>query len=80
MIILSADVLSQVSETLCLTGEQTKESDFGLDLGFLKNRISFSYDYYKKNTSQLLFSVPIPEASGFSSILTNLGELEILGT
>ena len=62
-----------------LNWEQTKQLDAGLDLGFLNNRISFSYDYYKKNTTKLLFNVPIPNASGFGSILTNLGELEFWG-
>ena len=76
--IVSGRTVSGIGNTM-LNWEQTRESDFGLDLGLLKNRISFSYDYYKKNTSQLLFSVPIPQASGFSSILTNLGELEFWG-
>lgn len=62
-----------------LNWEQTRQLDLGLDLGFLNNRVSFSYDYYKKNTTKLLFSVPIPSASGFGSILTNLGELEFWG-
>lgn len=62
-----------------LNWEQTKQLDLGLDLGFLNDRINFSYDYYQKNTTELLFNVPIPRASGFGSILTNLGELKFWG-
>ncbi|SHE54036.1 TonB-linked outer membrane protein, SusC/RagA family [Mariniphaga anaerophila] len=59
--------------------EKTKQLDLGVDMGFLNNRISFSYDYYKKNTTDMLFNVPIPQASGYNNILTNLGEFEFWG-
>lgn len=76
--IYSGRTVSSIGNSM-LNWEQTKQIDAGLDLGFLNNRINFSYDYYKKNTSNLLFTVPIPQASGFSSILSNIGELEFWG-
>ena len=39
---------------------------FGVDLGFFNNRITFTYDYYNKITSNMLYSLPVPEESGFS--------------
>ena len=38
-----------------LKWEQTTQTDFGLDFGFLNNRIYGSIDYYNKNTTHVLF-------------------------
>ena len=40
-----------------LQWESTKQINFGLDFGFLNNRLTGSVDYYKKNTDKLLFRV-----------------------
>lgn len=62
-----------------LTWEKTTQLDIGLDFGILDNRISGSFDYYKKNTTDLLLDVPIPATSGFTVITQNLGELNNSG-
>lgn len=59
--------------------ENTKELDLGLDLSILKGRISFTYDYYDKKTSNLLFNLPVPLESGFSSFPGNIGEVKFWG-
>lgn len=59
--------------------ENTKEFDFGIDLGLLDGRINFSYDYYHKNTEDLLYNVELPIASGFTNFNANIGELEFWG-
>ncbi|MET3113773.1 TonB-linked SusC/RagA family outer membrane protein [Pedobacter sp. CG_S7] len=58
-----------------LTWEKTKQFDIGLDFGILNDRVTGSFDYYKKNTTDLLLDVPIPQTSGFSIITQNLGKL-----
>ena len=58
-----------------LTWEQSEQSDFGVEFGFLDNRISGELDYYKKDTKDLLFSVPLVPSSGASSINQNIGTL-----
>lgn len=40
-----------------LQWESTKQINFGLDFGFLNNRLTGSVDYYKKNTDKLLIQV-----------------------
>ena len=40
-----------------LQWESTKQLNFGLDFGFLNNRLTGTVDYYKKNTDKLLFRV-----------------------
>lgn len=59
--------------------ERTRQLDLGLDLGFLNNRINFTYDYYKKITTDLLYELPIPQESGFSRFIGNVGKLKFWG-
>jgi TonB-linked SusC/RagA family outer membrane protein len=59
--------------------ENTKQLDLGLDIGILHDRITFTYDYYNKRTSNLLFSLPVPLESGFSSFPGNVGEVKFWG-
>lgn len=59
-----------------LTWEQSTQSDIGLEFGFLNGRISGELDYYKKDTEDLLFSVPLVPSSGASTINQNIGTLE----
>jgi TonB-linked SusC/RagA family outer membrane protein len=62
-----------------LSWESTDQTDAGLDLGLFGNRINFSADLYKKVTNGLLFSMPLPQYTGFSSYWTNLGEIQNTG-
>ncbi|HZX73493.1 MAG TPA: SusC/RagA family TonB-linked outer membrane protein, partial [Cyclobacteriaceae bacterium] len=62
-----------------LKWETTAQSDVGLDIGLLSNRVSITTDYYVKNTSDLLQSVSIPTSSGFSSTIRNIGKVRNSG-
>jgi len=62
-----------------LTWEKTTQLDLGLDFGILKNRISATFDYYQKKTTELLLNVPIPQTTGFSTKTQNLGKLTNTG-
>lgn len=55
--------------------EKTHSTDIAVDLGFLNNRIQLSLDWYTKNTTDLLYQVPVEGASGFSTIWDNLGDI-----
>ncbi len=59
--------------------ETTTELDFGVDLGFLHDRIFFNYDYYKRRTDDMLYTVDIPISSGFYSYTTNIGCIDFWG-
>ena len=59
--------------------ETTKQFDIGLDLGLFDDRIQFVYDYYTKNTTNLLYNVQVPQESGFSSFSDNIGEIHFWG-
>ncbi|WP_368329887.1 TonB-dependent receptor [Phocaeicola vulgatus] len=57
-----------------LKWERTTQFDLGFDLS-LWNRIDIAFDYYTRNTNDLLYNVPIPSTSGYSSILSNIGKV-----
>ncbi|MBO9701477.1 MAG: TonB-dependent receptor [Sporocytophaga sp.] len=44
--------------------ETVTTSNFGVDFGFLNNRITFSADYFIKNTSDMIYKRRIPGYSG----------------
>lgn len=46
-----------------LKWEATTQTNIGLDLGVLKNRISLSADYFDKTTNDILLAVPLPAVS-----------------
>ncbi|SMB88966.1 TonB-dependent receptor plug [Hymenobacter roseosalivarius DSM 11622] len=62
-----------------LSWESTASADVGIDLAFLKNRITVTADYYYKKTTDLLLQVSIPQTSGFSNILQNAGSVQNKG-
>ena len=62
-----------------LKWETTEQNDIGLDLGFLKQRITLSIDAYRKKTSDLLLSANLPISSGFSTALKNVGQMQNQG-
>lgn len=59
-----------------LTWEKTKQLDLGFDFGLLKNRITGTFDFYQKNTTDLLLDVRIPQTTGFGIKTQNLGALK----
>ncbi len=62
-----------------LNWETTRQLDLGLDLGLLNNRVNLVFDYYRKNTDDLLYQVDIPRASGFFSVQSNIGAFRLWG-
>jgi TonB-linked SusC/RagA family outer membrane protein len=62
-----------------LKWEKTGQINFGVDMSILNQRVNFSGDIYYSKTRDLLLDVPIPILTGFSSTLTNVGELENKG-
>jgi len=57
--------------------EQTAATNFGVDFGFLNQRISGSIDYYFKTTKDVIFDVPIDPATNLSNhLVTNIGRVK----
>ncbi len=63
-----------------LKWETTKAYNYGIDFGFLNNRISGSVEYYTRKTEDLLATVPSPAGTNFDkNILTNVGNVDSEG-
>jgi TonB-linked SusC/RagA family outer membrane protein len=58
-----------------LVWEKTESVNLGMDVGFLKNRVDLSMEYYDMNTTDLLMNRLLPEITGFKNITSNLGKL-----
>tara|TARA_R110000868_G_scaffold411639_1_gene706623 strand:- start:8446 stop:11787 length:3342 start_codon:yes stop_codon:yes gene_type:complete len=62
-----------------LKWETTEQFNIGIDFGLLGGRFSGTLDYFSKNSKDLLFNLPLPRASGYNSVLTNVGEVKNSG-
>ncbi len=75
--ILGMTPSSQANDNL--KWETTYQSNIGIDLGFLKNTLSFSIDFYKKETHDMLIPTPVPGRTGYSSQWQNIGRIDNKG-
>jgi len=68
-----------------LQWEETNTNNIGLNIGFLKNRITIEGDYYVKNSNNLIMDNPLPWYMGTSGIgavgnpAVNIGTLQTKG-
>lgn len=60
---------------LDLLWESTLQSDLGLDLSFLKDKITLSVDAYSKTTNDLLLYANLPTSLGYSRSFKNIGKV-----
>jgi TonB-linked SusC/RagA family outer membrane protein len=56
--------------------EKLNTNEVGLNLGFLKSRISLDVSYYVTKTTDLITNTTPSETSGATAFLTNIGELK----
>jgi TonB-dependent starch-binding outer membrane protein SusC len=76
---ISPGFATVTSPNLDLSWETTKSYNFGIDFGFFQNKLNLNMNYYDSITSDLLLDVPVPEQSGFSSSIQNLGKVQNKG-
>ena len=62
-----------------LSWEESREFNFGVDFGFLNNRINGTIDLYSKKSKDLLYNVQLPLVSGGGSMVTNVGSVKNTG-
>jgi len=56
-----------------LKWETSEQTNIGLDLRFLGNALTFSADYFKKKTKDMLLEMPIPLYTSYSIMKINQG-------
>jgi len=62
-----------------LKWETTAQYNYGVDLGFLKNRLNITAEVYYKKTTDLLLEIQLPLSSGFETALKNIGSFSNKG-
>ncbi len=63
-----------------LRPEFTRSTEGGIEVGFLKDRITFNGTIYKQHSYDILLSVPNSATAGITSVLRNAGSLTTKGT
>ena len=62
-----------------LKWERNKSVNIGLDFTVLKGNLSGSIDWYKRETMDLLVNRTLPNVTGFTSVIANLGQVNNTG-
>ena len=63
-----------------LTWESANKFDIGADIGFFKDRLTFTADYYRDLINGLIQSVPISGTTGFNTVpYANIGAMQNVG-
>jgi TonB-linked SusC/RagA family outer membrane protein len=62
-----------------LQWEKTEQVDIGVELGLFDGRLNFEADVYRKLTTDMLLSAPVPSSSGYSTVTSNIGSMENKG-
>lgn len=62
-----------------LRWQEKYDTNIGLDFAFFKNRLSGRVDYYISDTKGMITNVTVPNTTGFTTFVDNLGETENKG-
>ena len=59
--------------------EESSQTNIGIDTRFLRGALTFSADYFKKQTIDMLMYQPIPSYVGIGAPIANVGDMENWG-
>jgi TonB-dependent starch-binding outer membrane protein SusC len=61
-----------------LEWETTKQTNVGVDLGILHNKITLTADYFHRQTDNLILGVTVPPSFGYinNTVIKNIGSME----
>lgn len=59
--------------------EKTSQLNIGLDLVLIQSKLKLTFDYYNKNTTDLLYNVEIPKETGYKTMRKNIGAMNNTG-
>ena len=62
-----------------LQWETSEQFNVGIDLAFLRNRLTLTADYFIRGTNNILLGETVPRVSGTNSITRNVGGMENRG-
>ncbi len=58
-----------------ITWEKAPQTNLGIDLNFLKDRFSLSVDLYNKASKDLIFNIPVPVTTGYTTATNNFVDI-----
>lgn len=58
-----------------ISWEQSPQTNLGIDMNFLKDRISLSVDLYNKESKNLIFNIPVPITTGYTTATNNFVDI-----
>jgi TonB-linked SusC/RagA family outer membrane protein len=62
-----------------ISWETSSQSNLGIDMGLLKNKLTITADFFKKKLGDMIIPVPIPILAGQNPPLVNAGSMENKG-
>ncbi len=62
-----------------LKWEITTQKDIGIEFAFLDNKIKGEFDYYQKDTKDVLYQTELPSSSGLYTVISNIGDTQNKG-
>lgn len=81
--VFNNNIVSAAAQTVVanrqITWESTKSFNIGFDGSFLKNKLNVEFDYYVRNTDDILLTLPIPLTVGLGAGVQNAGRVENKG-
>lgn len=81
--VFNGNIVSTAAQTVAanrqITWEATRLLNFGFDGSFFQNKVNVEFDYYIKNTDDILLTLPIPLTVGLSAGVQNAGKVENKG-
>ena len=72
-------LISDNFENTELTWQTNTETNYGIDLGFLNNRIRLGVDYYTSDIEDILINQSVSEVLGTTSVVLNSGDVRSSG-
>lgn len=76
---LSSGLYQSTASNPNLGWEKTSAVNIGTDVGLFKEHLHATIDVYNNNTNHLLLNVPVPQSTGFSTNLVNIGKVNNKG-
>ncbi|WP_126652333.1 SusC/RagA family TonB-linked outer membrane protein [Chryseobacterium aureum] len=62
-----------------LKPQRSKETEFGMEAQFFKNRLGFDVAIYKTKTIDQIINLPVSSATGYRTFLVNAGQIDNKG-
>jgi len=77
--VVAAGIAQTAGVDPSISWETTTESDLGLDASFLRNTISLTADYFIKNTTGILYALPVAASYGLTAPVVNAASVRNQG-